>query len=107
MTAMRKPTKERRHDPRFALSVGLGYKVRRLPPPARMVSLLNTVRGGKAENVSRSGMSLTSSGLLLPGTILEVRVPRSPATKGGLRRARVVWVREVTPNHYQVGIRFF
>jgi len=106
MTSMKKTAKERRRDPRFALSVGLGYKVRRLPSPAKMVSLLNTIRGGKTENVSKSGMSITSSHLLLPGTILEIRVPKSPATKGGLRKARVVWVREVAPNHYQVGIRF-
>jgi len=113
MTAMKRRSRsappsgrERRRDPRFALSVGLGYKVRRLPPPNKMVSLLNTLRGGKTENVSRSGMSITSSQLLLPGTILEVNVPASPATKGGKRRARVIWVRELAPNTYQAGIRF-
>ncbi len=98
--------RERRRDPRFALSVGLGYRVRRLPPPGRMVSLLNTIRKGQTENVSVGGLSLTTSQLLLPGTILEVAVPNSPATKGGRRRARVVWVREVSPGSYQAGIRF-
>ncbi len=98
--------RDRRRHPRIALSVGLGYKVKRLPPPARMVSLLNTLRSGQTENVSVGGLSLTTSQLLLPGTILEVSVPKSPATKGGRRRARVVWVREVSPGQYQAGIRF-
>ncbi len=98
--------RERRRDPRFALSVGFGYRVRRLPPPGRMVSLLNTIRKGQTENVSVGGLSLTTSQLLLPGTTLEVDVPKSPATRGGRRRARVVWVRESSPGRYQAGIRF-
>lgn len=108
MTEMgtRKSGSDRRRDPRFALSVGLGYRVRRLPSPKKMVSLLNTLRGGKTENVSRGGMSINCSQLLLPGTVIEVDVPKSPATRSGKRKARVVWVREVAPNHYQAGIRF-
>jgi len=100
------PRDDRRRHPRFALSVGLGYKVRRLPPPKKMVTLLDTLRAGKAENISRAGMCLTSSQLLLPGTVLDITVPASPATKGGRRRARVVWIREDAPNLYQIGIRF-
>ena len=102
----RKSGRERRRSPRFALSVGLGYKVRQLPSPKKMVSLLNTLRGGKTENVSKGGMSINCSQLLLPGTIVDVNVPASPVTKAGTRKARVVWVREVAPNHYQAGIRF-
>jgi hypothetical protein len=98
--------RERRRYPRFSVSAGFGYRVRRLPPPTRMVSLLKTLRSGQTENVSAGGLSLTTSQLLLPGTLLEVDVPKSPATKAGRRRARVVWVREVSPGSYQAGIRF-
>ena len=91
---------------RVALAVGTSYAVKRLPPPRKMVSLLDHLRNGRTRNVSRTGMCLTSQQLLLPGTILEVGVPKSPAAKSGRRRARVVWVRETSPNTYQVGIRF-
>ena len=104
--ARKLPKDDRRRHPRFALSVGLGYRVRRLPPPKKMVRLLDTLRAGKSENISRAGMCLMSSQLLLPGTILDVTVPASPATRGGRRRARVIWIREEAPNLYQIGIRF-
>ncbi len=68
--------------------------------------LLDTLRSGRTRNISRSGMCLTSSQLLLPGTVLDVTVPKSPATNGGRRRARVIWIREDAPNRYQLGIRF-
>jgi len=100
------PKDDRRRHQRFALSVGLAYKVRRLPPPKRMVTLLDTLRAGKTRNISRAGMCMKSSQLLLPGTIMDVTVPKSPATRGGRRRARVIWIREDAPNLYQIGIRF-
>lgn len=100
------PRDDRRRHQRFALHVGLGYKVRQLPPPKKMVALLDTLRSGRARNISQSGMCLTSSQLLLPGTVLDVTVPTSPATRGGRCRARVIWIREDAPNRYQIGLRF-
>jgi len=98
--------RERRRHARHELSVGVGYRIEKLPAPGRMIALLDRMRKAKTENVSRTGMCLDSPQLLLPGTRLSLTVPRSPVTKRGTMRATVVWVRERPAGGFQIGVKY-
>jgi hypothetical protein len=106
MAARRGTGRDRRRFPRHHLSVGIAYRIVRLPSPGRMIRLLDRMRRAKAENVSRGGMCFDAPQLLLPGTRLDLTVPKSPVTKRGTLRATVVWVRELAAGGFQVGVRF-
>lgn len=104
---MSKPRgRERRRHARYELTVGIGYRIDRLPAPARMITLLDRMRKARVENISRTGMCFDSPQLLLPGTRLSLTVPRSPVTRRGTVRARVVWVRERSGGGFQIGVRY-
>jgi len=102
----KKTDKERRKHPRYSLNASVNYKVRSLPPPRKMIQLLDTMRQAKGKDVSKGGMRFTSSQLLLPGTVIELAAPPTKHTKSRKVKARVVWVREVAPDKYQVGVKF-
>lgn len=98
--------RERRRYARHELTVGIGYRIERLPSPGRMITLLDRMRRAKTENVSRTGMCLDTPQLLLPGTRIALAVPTSPVTKRGTVQATVVWVRERPAGGFQIGVTY-
>jgi hypothetical protein len=84
----------------------VSFRILKLPSPGRMVELLPAPRQPPTRDVSRTGMGFSARLLLLPGTLLEIQVPRSPARPGGRARASVVWCRETALGEYAVGVRF-
>jgi len=104
---MKKPAgKDRRQHSRYSFETTIEYKVCHLPPPRKMVRLLDTLRRAKGKDISKGGLSFTSPQLLLPGTVIEMKVPPSKAARTGRLRARVVWISEVSPEKYRVGVKF-
>jgi hypothetical protein len=100
------PDKDRRKHARYSLDASVHYKVRSLPSPRKMIQLLDTMRRAKGKDVSKEGMRFTSTQLLLPGTVIELAAPPSEHLKSRKLKARVVWIREVAPDKYQVGVKF-
>lgn len=104
---MAKPRgRERRRHARHEVTVGIGYRIVRLPSPARMITLLDRMRKARTENISRTGMCLDTPQLLLPGTRISLAVPKSPVTRRGTMQATVVWVRERPAGGFQIGVRY-
>jgi hypothetical protein len=99
-------TRERRKHVRHSIKGPVSYRVIRLPSPEEMVKLLDAMRNGTAQDISQGGFCFRSSQLLLPGTVVEMALPRSPIARAGHKLARVKWVRELSPNRYQVGVKF-
>lgn len=97
---------ERRRHQRVSFHGSLAYRVVRLPSPGRMIRLLDRMRPGKLKNISRGGVRIESSHLLLPGTRLEFRTPAGPFGPARAMRATVVWVREPAAGRYEMGVRF-
>ena len=103
---MKKIGRDRRKHPRYILSSSVSYKIRHLPSPKRMIRLLDTMRRAKGKDVSAGGLSFISEQLLLPGTVIELTVPPSKAARTGKLMGRVVWVREISPEKYRIGVKF-
>lgn len=101
-----KTGRDRRRHERVSIRGSLAYRVVRLPSPARMISLLDHMRPGRLKNISRGGIRIESTHLLLPGTLLELRTPPSAFGPARTMRAVVVWVREPAAGRYEMGVRF-
>jgi hypothetical protein len=98
--------RERRKFVRHTVKGPVNYRVIRLPSPEEMVKLLDAMRSGAAHDISKGGICFRSSQLLLPGTLVEMDLPRTPVCKAGRKLARVKWVQELSPNSYRVGVKF-
>lgn len=98
--------RERRRHARQEVTVGIGFRIDKLPSPGKMISLLDRMRKAKTGNISRTGMCLDTTQLLLPGTRISLTIPKSPITKRGSMKARVVWVRELSAGGFQIGVRY-
>jgi len=97
---------ERRWFKRYPLKAALSFRIVSLPSPARMIKMIDAARKGKMRDISVGGVCFHSSHLLLPGTVIRLVLPRSPVGKANSRKARVIWVREVRPGDFRVGVRF-
>jgi len=98
--------RERRKFIRHSIKGPVSYRVIRLPSPEEMVKLLDAMRSGAAHDISQGGFCFRSSQLLLPGTVVEMDLPRTPVARAGRKLARVKWVRELSRNSYRVGVKF-
>ena len=97
---------ERRWFKRYPLKAAVSFRIVSLPSPARMIKMIDAARRGKMRDISVGGVCFHSNHLLLPGTVIRFALPKSPAGKAANRRARVMWVREVRPGDFRVGVRF-
>jgi len=100
-----KSGKERRRFKRYPLKAAVSFRIMSFPSPGRMLKLIDAARRGKVRDVSSGGLCFHSSHLLLPGTIISLEVPKSPAGKATKKRARVIWVREMRPGDFRIGVR--
>ena len=98
--------REKRQHPRFTIDASVSYKVKKFPPPEKMIRLLDSMRESRAVDVSRGGMSFLSRQLIVPGSTVEVQIPRSAFGPARRRKARVVWINEVAEDKYRVGVKF-
>ena len=98
--------REKRRHPRVAIDAAVSYKIKKFPPPEKMIHLLDSLKESPTIDVSKTGMSFLSRQLIVPGSIVEVRIPRSALGPARTRRARVVWLNEVEEDKYRVGVRF-
>ncbi len=97
---------EKRKHPRLTLNASLSFKIKKFPPPEKMIHLLDAMRKGPGIDVSESGVSFVTGQLLIPGSILEITVPKSPLGPARRKKAKVVWVREVEEEKYRIGVKF-
>lgn len=97
---------EKRRHPRFTIDASVSYKIKKFPPPEKMIRLLDAMRESPTVDISKSGMSFLSRQLIVPGSIVEVKIPRSALGPARKRMARVVWVTEVEEDKYRIGVRF-
>ena len=97
---------EKRRHPRFTVDASVSYKVKKFPPPEKMIRLLDSLKESPTIDVSKAGMSFLSKQLIVPGSVIEVKIPRSALGPPRKRRARVVWLNEVEEDKYRVGVKF-
>jgi len=97
---------ERRWYKRYPLKAAVSFRILTLPSPARMIKMVDAARRGKMRDISVGGVCFHSTHLLLPGTAIRLDLPKSPAGKAASKRANVLWVREMRPGDFRVGVRF-
>lgn len=98
--------RERRRFRRFAIKVPVSYTIMKLPPPATMVRLLDSMRRGTVRDISQAGAGFVCSQILLPGTTVRLNGPSTPLVKIKGRLAKVIWVKELRPGRFKVGLKF-
>ena len=97
---------EKRKHPRITLATSVSYKVKKIPPPEKLIRLLDSLREGPTVDVSHGGLSFVSRQLLIPGSIIDLKIPKSPLARAQRRRARVVWLNEIERDKYRIGVKF-
>jgi hypothetical protein len=100
-----KSGRERRRFKRYPLKASVSFRIISFPSPGRMLKLVDAQRQGKVRDISSGGVCFHSNHLLLPGTILSLEVPKSPVGKAAKKRAKVVWVREMRPGDFRIGVK--
>ena len=97
---------ERRRYKRYPLKAAVSFRILSFPSPGRMLRLIDAARRGKMHDISGGGTCFHSPHLLLPGTVIRLELPRSPVGKPSSKRAKVLWVREVRPGDFRIGVKF-